>query len=96
MPRPKLHHVDGHDHNRAEAAERLRSLVEEVRLVPESGELAIVLRGDLAAMLRFAAGRKNPDFLKETAALEALLGGHERNLARRNAKTPRRELRGCK
>ncbi|RDW11971.1 resolvase, partial [Paracoccus thiocyanatus] len=41
---------------------------------PEDGELAIVLRGDLGAILRFAAGRKNPDFLSEAEALDNLLG----------------------
>ena len=74
--------------DRAQAAERLRPLVNEVTLMPDNGALAIVLRGDLAAMLSFAAGKTNPDFLKETVALEALLGGTERGLARRNAKTP--------
>jgi site-specific DNA recombinase len=42
-------------------------------LVPENGELAIVLRGDLGAILRFAAGKKNPDFLTEAEALDNLL-----------------------
>ena len=28
--------------------------------MPENGELAIVLKGDLAAMLSFAAGKKKP------------------------------------
>ncbi|WP_449045385.1 hypothetical protein [Paracoccus versutus] len=46
-------------------------------LVPEDGELAIVLRGDLGAILRFAAGRKNPDFLSEAEALDNLLGRME-------------------
>jgi len=30
----------------------IRSLVEEIRLVPEGGELKIELRGDLAGILR--------------------------------------------
>jgi DNA invertase Pin-like site-specific DNA recombinase len=47
-----------HEDSRAQAAEILRSLVDQVTLVPEEGELAIVLRGDLGAILRFAAGRK--------------------------------------
>ncbi|SDF50069.1 hypothetical protein SAMN05216337_105838 [Bradyrhizobium brasilense] len=48
---------------RAEAAEVCRKLVDQVTLVPDGEELAIVLRGDLAAILRFAASKKNPDFL---------------------------------
>ncbi|WP_266065393.1 hypothetical protein [Brucella intermedia] len=34
----------------------------------------IVLRGDLAAILTFASGKKNPAFLEEKALLDALLG----------------------
>ncbi|WP_431324453.1 hypothetical protein [Rhizobium sp. YTU87027] len=42
-------------------------------LVPDEAELAIVLRGDLAAILRFAANKKNPDVLSEAGVLGALL-----------------------
>lgn len=42
------------------AMEVLRQLVNQVILAPENGELAIVLRSDLAAMLSFAAGKKKP------------------------------------
>ncbi|MFG3594459.1 hypothetical protein ACFXS9_20560 [Bradyrhizobium sp. RDI18] len=35
-------------------------MVNQVTLVLETEELAIALRGDLAAILRFAAGKKNP------------------------------------
>ena len=45
---------------KAEAAEVFRTLVDQVTLVPDEVELAIVLRGDLAAILRFAANKKNP------------------------------------
>lgn len=48
------------DETKAEAAETIRALVDQVALVPENGELAIVLKGDLAAMLSFAAGKKKP------------------------------------
>ena len=58
---------------RTQAAETLRSLVDQVTLVPDGGELAIVLRGDLGAILRFAAGKKNPDFIAEAEALDNLL-----------------------
>ncbi len=62
-----------HEDERAQAAEVFRTLVDQVTLVPENGELAIVLRGDLGAILRFAAGKKNPDFLAEAEALDNLL-----------------------
>ena len=62
-----------HEDSRAQAAEILRSLVDQVTLLPEGGELAIVLRGDLGAILRFAAGKKDPDFLSEAEALDNLL-----------------------
>ena len=74
---------------RAQAAEILRSLVDQVTLVPEDGELVIVLRGDLGAILRFATGKKDPDFLSEAEALDNLLAqsGGSRKPGRRNAKT---------
>jgi hypothetical protein len=43
---------------KARAFEVLRSLIDRVTLVPEDGQLAIVLRGDLAAMLAFSANKK--------------------------------------
>ena len=66
-------HLQDED-GRTQAAETFRSLIDQVTLVPVNGELAIVLRGDLGAILRFAAGRKNPDFLAEAEALGNLLG----------------------
>ena len=53
---------------RTQAAEAFRSLVDQVTLVPDNGELAIVLRGDLGAILRFAAGRKNPETTPKESA----------------------------
>ncbi len=41
--------------------------------MPDDGRLATVLRGDLAAMLRFAAGKKKPDVLSEGGVFGALL-----------------------
>ncbi|MDP0930222.1 recombinase family protein [Paracoccus onubensis] len=75
--------------SRAQAAEILRSLIEQVTLVPENGELAIVLRGDLGAILRFTAGRKDPDFLSEAEALDNLLAqsSGSRRAVSRQAKT---------
>ena len=37
--------------NRAEAAEAIRALIEEVRLVPDDGNLRIELFGELAALI---------------------------------------------
>ena len=61
------------DPERGKAAEMFRSLVDQVTLMPDDGELAIVLRGDLGAILRFAAGKRDPDFLAEAEALDILL-----------------------
>ena len=61
------------EEDRGAAVDVLRSLVDEISLVPENGELSIVLRGDLGAILRFAAGKQNPDFLSEVEALDNLL-----------------------
>jgi site-specific DNA recombinase len=44
------------DETRGQAAEVLRSLIDEIRLVPENGRLEIELVGDLPAMLAFANG----------------------------------------
>ena len=64
--------LQGED-GKAEAAEVFRTLVDQVTLIPEEDKLAIVLRGDLAAILRFAAGKKNPDILTEAGVLNGLL-----------------------
>lgn len=55
-----LHEALLRNETKAEAAETIRALVDQVALVPENGELAIVLKGDLAAMLRFAADKQKP------------------------------------
>jgi site-specific DNA recombinase len=57
----------------AKAAEIFRTLVDQVLPVPDNGELAIILRGDLAAILRFVAGKKNPDILTEAGVMAKLL-----------------------
>jgi hypothetical protein len=51
-------------------AKVFRALVDHV---PEEAELAIMLRGDLASILRFAANKQNPDVLSEAGVLAALL-----------------------
>ncbi|RVG06480.1 recombinase family protein [Sinorhizobium meliloti] len=69
-----LHDQLGNEETRARVAQILRGLVARIELVPNGDELAIVLRGDLAAILTFACGKKNPDFLGQTAVLEELMG----------------------
>ncbi len=60
----------GREDTRAEAAQVVRSLVSAIELVPEGGQLAILLRGDLAAMLSFAADdSKKPGALCWAAGL---------------------------
>jgi site-specific DNA recombinase len=57
---------------KAEVAEVFRTLVDQVTPVPDEAELAIVpTRGDQAAILRFAANKKNPDILSEAGVLGA-------------------------
>ncbi|MGY4497858.1 hypothetical protein ACVWYH_001785 [Bradyrhizobium sp. GM24.11] len=77
------------EEERSEAAEVFRTLVDQVTLVPEAEQLAIVLRGDLAAILRFAAGKKNPDFLSEAGALDSLLSQASVVAGRRNTRSLR-------
>ncbi|NVN10371.1 recombinase family protein [Nguyenibacter vanlangensis] len=45
--------------NRTEAIERLRALISHIKLIPQDGELAIFLEGDLAAILMFSSNKKN-------------------------------------
>ncbi|WP_372394604.1 recombinase family protein [Azospirillum sp. HJ39] len=49
-----LHERLQSEETKAEAANILRGLVDQINLQPDGNELAIVLRGDLAAMLSFA------------------------------------------
>jgi hypothetical protein len=68
-----LHESLRDDSTKAEAAEIFRNMVDEVTLVPERGVLAIMLRGDLAAMLSFAAAKKKPGSPGEAGLSDALL-----------------------
>ena len=63
---------------RAEAAEALRALIDEVRLIPERGELAIELHGDLAGILALSADRKKP-IAARCDGLQATLVAGDRN-----------------
>lgn len=70
------------DDTKPAAAETIRALVNQVTLVPENGELAIVLRGDLAAMLSYA-GNKKPGAVSgagsDALAMKASLVAGKRN-----------------
>lgn len=70
-----IHDQLGNEETRGRAAQMLRTLVERIELVPNGDELAIVLRGDLAAILTFACGKRNPAFLEQTAIIQELIGG---------------------
>ena len=63
----------GGEDRKVEAVEILRTLVDQVALVPEGDALSIVVRGDLAAILTFAANKKRPDFLSEVGLLGDLI-----------------------
>ena len=45
---------------RDEAFEIVRSLIDEIRLVPDKGQLHIELRGELAGILAISADEKGP------------------------------------
>jgi site-specific DNA recombinase len=50
----------GDDQDRAQAADRLRSLVSKIVLTPEDGKLAIDVHGDLAGILAIAHAKAPP------------------------------------
>ena len=66
-----------------------RTLIDQVTLVPDAEHLAIMLRGDLAAILRFAANKKNPDVLSEAGVLGALLSQKSLVAGTRNTRSRR-------
>ena len=53
-----LHDALNREDTRAEASEAIRALIDEIRLVPEDGELKIELFGELAALVGLA--NENP------------------------------------
>ncbi|WP_342630175.1 recombinase family protein [Nguyenibacter vanlangensis] len=78
------------EETKTEAAERLRTLVSQITLQPADGELAIILRGDLAAILQFAAHKKNATVHPDSGVLDAfvsqvsLVAGNRTLRSRRN------------
>lgn len=83
-----LHDRLGNEETRAQAADKLRMLVSRIELVPNGEELVIVLRGDLAASLTLASGKKKPEFLNKRAILEELMG-RARTIEGQKLKRPR-------
>ena len=65
------------EHTRLEAAECIRELMEEIRLVPENGKLRVELYGELAALLNLANGHPRP---KETGVQITLVAGTRNRL----------------
>ena len=61
------------DEGMPQAAEVLRTLIDQILLVPDDGKLAIALRGDLAAILAFASNKKKPGLLSEAGLSGDLL-----------------------
>jgi hypothetical protein len=59
-------------HTRLEAAECIRELIDEIRLVPEDGKLRVELYGELAALFSLANAHPRS---KETAVQITLVAG---------------------
>ncbi|WP_264820928.1 recombinase family protein [Acetobacter malorum] len=53
--------------------EAIRSLITRIKLIPENGELAIFLEGDLVSMLAFATNRKNAMHHPDAGVLDKFL-----------------------
>jgi site-specific DNA recombinase len=56
----RLHHALRDPATRDEAFALIRSLIDEIRLVPENGELRVALRSELAGIRALAADSKKP------------------------------------
>lgn len=89
-----LHERLQSEETKAEAANILRGLVDQITLQPEGKGPAIVLRGDLAAMLSFAENTKKPGLLGETGLVcdrgsqASLVAGACNNRCRHPLKIP--------
>jgi site-specific DNA recombinase len=57
---------------RDKAFELIRSLIDEIRLVPENGELQVELRGELAGIMALAADSKKPGGREVTGLAEQI------------------------
>ncbi len=67
---------------RGGAAEALRSLIDEIRLVPENGALAIELAGNLAGILALSSGSKKPATAGRDGLQTTLVAGARNRLCR--------------
>ena len=67
------------EHTRLEAAECIRELIEEIRLVPEMGSLRVELYGELAALINLANGHPRS---KGTGVQVTLVAGTRSHLYR--------------
>ncbi|GAN97059.1 MULTISPECIES: recombinase family protein [Acetobacteraceae] len=56
-----------------EAVERLRALVSRIKLIPQDGELAIFLEGDLAAILNFSSNKKSAAVHPDHGVLQSFI-----------------------
>ncbi|MBM9400850.1 recombinase family protein [Gluconacetobacter azotocaptans] len=57
----------------SEASERIRALVSYIKMIPQDGELAIFVQGDLAAMLNFSMNRQDPAAHPDYGALKSFI-----------------------
>jgi site-specific DNA recombinase len=60
------------DGTRDETFELIRSLIDEIRLVAEDGQLRLELRGELAGILALAADKKKPGGLSATGLAQQI------------------------
>ena len=67
------------------AFELIRSLVDEIRLVPVEGELKIELKGDLAAILGLCQTSKSPSGLTPERLLQVMLVAGAHNQPKHNS-----------
>jgi site-specific DNA recombinase len=68
----RLHDALRDPATRDEAFMLIRSLIDEIRLVPDNGELRIELRGELAGILALAADSKKPGGLAAVGLAEQI------------------------
>jgi hypothetical protein len=67
------HRLESHVRpTRAAAFEPIRSLIDEIRLVPEAGALRVELRGELAGILALAADSNKPGNLSTAGLAEQI------------------------
>jgi hypothetical protein len=78
----ELHEALQQDETRAEAAEILRGLIDEITLVPERGALRVDLKGALVGILQLAADGKKPAALGDGLEQIKVVAGTRNRLCR--------------